>query len=73
MVLICTKVGVGAIERKCQACDRDPSMRVPRVLMYVCRRRFRFVPNVVAIGFNGIMEEVSRVLFVFGERCTMGL
>ena len=29
--------------------------------------------NVVAIGFNGIMEEVSRVLFVFGERCTIRL
>ena len=57
----------------CQTCDRDPSKRVLRVLMYVCQRRFRFVTNVVAIGFNGIMEEVFRVLFVFGERCTMGL
>ena len=48
-------------------------MRVPHVFMYVCRQRFWFVPNVVVIGFNGVMEEMSRVLFVFGERCTMGL
>ena len=73
VVLICTKIGVGAIKRKCQACDYDPSMRVPRVFMYVCWQRFRFVPNIVAIGINGVMEEVSRVLFVFGERSTMGL
>ena len=27
MISICTKVGVGAIERKCQAWDRDPKYK----------------------------------------------